>query len=188
MTSPLSPVFRRLSSSCWHSSSILPPAFRRFQICQHRYPILDALLLALHTSSSAADLAGGPGLTGVVPFWRWCMATPSVALAAGVGRLSGIANDCGRTGMPPCGDAQHVGLPSGVVATNGESVAALTDSPGCMRARGLHSIFDRRAGWLCHFHFLLYHTRFGNYIRIGGIAKRSFLRVPSFLPVSRRHG
>ncbi len=153
---------------------------------QYRDPIVDLLLLALPMTfiimTEGLDLSMGAvlGLTGVVLASALVGGNSLIvafAAALGVGLAFGIANGLlvVKLGLPPfvatlgtLGIAQGIAL----VLTSGESVVGIGPAlPRLYASRWIGLPFSIVVAALMYavFHFLLYHTRFGNYVfAIGG--------------------
>lgn len=144
--------------------------------------LLLALPMTLIIMTEGLDLSMGAvlGLTGVVLAWALVAGNPLIlafAAAVGVGLAFGIANGLlvVKMGLPPfvatlgtLGIAQGIAL----VVTSGESVAGIGPAlPRLYASRWAGIPFSILVAVVMYgvFHFLLYHTRFGNYVfAIGG--------------------
>ena len=144
--------------------------------------LLLALPMTFIIMTEGLDLSMGAvlGLTGVVlasALVRGNSLSVAFAAALGVGLAFGIANGMlvAKLGLPPfvatlgtLGIAQGLAL----VATKGESVAGIGLAlPRLYASRWIGIPFSILIAALVYaaFHFLLYHTRFGNYVfAIGG--------------------
>ena len=144
--------------------------------------LLLALPMTLIIMTEGLDLSMGAvlGLTGVVLAWALVAGNPLIlafAAAVGVGMAFGIANGLlvVKMGLPPfvatlgtLGIAQGIAL----VVTSGESVAGIGPAlPRLYASRWAGIPFSILVAVVMYgvFHFLLYHTRFGNYVfAIGG--------------------
>jgi ribose transport system permease protein len=144
--------------------------------------LLLALPMTLIIMTEGLDLSMGAvlGLTGVILALALVHGSSlGVALAAalGVGLAFGVANGLlvVKLGLPPfVATLSTLGIAQGValVATNGESVAGIGRAlPSLYASTWIGVPFSIVVAMLVYvaFHFLLYHTRFGNYVfAIGG--------------------